>query len=447
MNKALSPKDIINSGMCIGCGSCVAQTSTPTARMDFDKYGQLRPYGLETWLSSQSERFSATCPFSPSALNEDLLATDLFSDNSCNSQALGRYQKAYVGYASESDFRAKGSSGGMITWVASELLRKGLIDGVVHVVAVNDPQQEKRYFKYSISRTEAEVLAGAKSRYYPIELSTVLKLIKEVPGRYAVVGLPCFIKAIQLLRKEDSIYQNRIRFTLGLVCGHLKSARLVDSFALQMNVRLKDIQQVEFRRKINKREAYWYNATLTLQDGRIVDKDWRYMADGDFGAGFFMYSACNFCDDVLAETADISFGDAWITPYALDGRGNNVVVVRSQILERILSQGISEQRIKLKEVDETFIEHTQAAGLRQRREGLSYRLTWAPKLIKPSKRVPANAEDLKIDRKLIYRCRYLISLWSHRVFGVTWMLNIPSVYFFWARVVKRIYYRLSIKKK
>ena len=91
--------------------------------------------------------------------------------------------------------------------------------------------------------------AGAKSRYYPVEMSEILAQIRATPGRYAVVGVPCFIKALQLLRREDPLIRERVAFTLGLFCGHMKSARLIESFAWQMNVPLADVARVEFRLK------------------------------------------------------------------------------------------------------------------------------------------------------------------------------------------------------
>lgn len=78
------------------------------------------------------------------------------------------------------------------------------------------------------------VAEGAKSRYYPIELSRVLQEIRSTPGRYAVVGAPCFIKAVHLARANDAVLGERIAYTLGLFCGHMKSARMVESFAWQM---------------------------------------------------------------------------------------------------------------------------------------------------------------------------------------------------------------------
>ncbi|MDQ3292219.1 MAG: coenzyme F420 hydrogenase, partial [Bacteroidota bacterium] len=175
MSKLLSPKDIVRSGLCIGCGSCVAQANKPDAQMNFDDYGQLKPKGSPAWFNQPSLSFTQTCPFSPAARNEDYLANHLYPTTPQQDAAIGRFQAAYVGHVGEEDFRLQGSSGGMVTWVATELMRKGLIDGVAHVIATEDPQTEGRYFKYRIARTEAEVRAGAKSRYYPIELSGILK--------------------------------------------------------------------------------------------------------------------------------------------------------------------------------------------------------------------------------------------------------------------------------
>lgn len=443
MNEKLSPHDIVRSGLCIGCGSCVAQYGPPAARMDFDAYGLLKPRGPRRWLHQDSEAFAHTCPFSPAAADEDELAAELFPAAPQHHAAIGRYESAYVGYVAEEDFRLQGSSGGMVTWVATELMRRGLIDGVAHVVAVDDPQGEGRYFRYRVSRSEEEVRAGAKSRYYPIELSDVIQTIREVPGRYAVVGIPCFIKAVHLLRRQDPVLHERIPFTLGLFCGHMKSARFIESFAWQMNVPVKEIAKVEFRYKHPGRPANWYNARLTLRSGEEVNRDWWHLADGDWGAGYFMSEACNYCDDVVGETADISFGDAWVEPYSSDGMGTNVVVVRSPEVQRIIEEAIREGRLQLQGVDSAFVEQTQAAGFRQRREGLAYRLTWAPRGVQPRKRVAPDAESPTPARKLIYRIRYHLSAWSHRFFRVARLLRLPGLYIRWARMAAAVYHGLA----
>lgn len=445
MKELLSPQDIVDSGLCIGCGSCVAQAKTDdmSARMRFDAHGELKPGGSSRWFNAPDDAFTKTCPFSPLARNEDDLAASLFPDAPKSSTAVGRFQSNYVGHVSEEDYRLQGSSGGMVTWVASELMRQGLIDGVAHVIATKEPQKDGRFFHYRISRSEQEIREGAKSRYYPVEMSEILQTIYDVPGRYAVVAVPCMIKAVQLLRQENPVFRERIQFTLGLFCGHMKSARFAESFAWQMDVPVEQVEQVEYRYKYPDRPANWYNAMLKLHDGRMINRDWWHLKDGDWGAGFFMNSACNFCDDVVAETADISFGDAWVEPYSSDGKGTNVVMVRSAFIEKMIRDAIDEGRLRLEQVDEEFVEQTQAAGLRQRREGLAYRLTWAAKGIQPVKRVDPDADRPATERKRLYKVRFNISKWSHKFFWISRKLRRPGIYLFWARSVAAFYHGLA----
>ena len=162
-----------------------------------------------------------------------------------------------------------------------------------------------------------------------------------------MVGVPCFIKAVQLLRREDALVRERVVVTLGLFCGHMKSARLVESFAQQMQVPLAEVEGMDFRLKDARRPANWYTAQFRLRDGRTAQRDWFHLAEGDWGAGFFQNEACNFCDDVMAETADISFGDAWVEPYASDGRGTNVVIARSPEMQALLSRALATRRLAL----------------------------------------------------------------------------------------------------
>jgi coenzyme F420-reducing hydrogenase beta subunit len=444
--RLVSVRDVVRSGLCIGCGSCVAQAGDSGPHMEMNLYGQLKPSGSPIWFRQPAERFTHTCPFSPAATNETQLAAALFPDAEHRDRYIGRFRAAYVGYVAEERFREWGSSGGMVSWAAVELLRKGLVDGVAHVVATDDPRTDGRFFRYRISRTEEEIRAGAKSRYYPVEMSEILKTIREVPGRYAVVGIPCFIKAVHLLRQQDPVIRERVCFTLGLFCGHMKSTRMIESFAYQMGVPLSEIKRVDYRLKDPNRPASWYTAHFTLRDGSTVQRDWFHLAEGDWGSGFFQNSACNFCDDVVAETADISFGDAWVEPYSSDGRGTNVVVVRSTVLDRLVSDAISEGRLHLEGVDEKFVEQTQAAGFRQRREGLAYRLTWHRVGLRPRKRVKPDSRSLPFRRKLIYRMRAIITAWSHRLFFLARLTGKQHLYVRWAYGAVAVYHGLAYSR-
>jgi coenzyme F420-reducing hydrogenase beta subunit len=434
----------MNSGLCIGCGICAALDDVYNIKIQFDKYGHLKPKGESKNLSHPTTVFSNVCPFSPYSKNEDELSIEQFAGLPRNS-SIGNYLNNYVGCSIDENLRLNSSSGGLATWLSIELLHKGMVDGIIHVVPANKGETGN-FFKYQISRTEEEVKQGAKSRYYPVELSKVLKAIKENPGRYAIVAIPCMIKGINLLRQQNQIFRERIVFTLGLFCGHMKSSHFVESIAWQMKVPFHEIKQIDYRYKQTNRPANWYTAQLKLKNGQTAQKDWWHLVDGDWGAGFFMNSACNFCDDVVAETADISFGDAWVEPYSSDGKGTNMVIVRSIFINNILLEGAKTGRLKLNEVAPELVEQTQAAGLRQRREGLSYRLGWIKKKVQPVKRVKPNSSKIENSRKRIYRLRYHISKWSNAIFFLAKFLRMPFIYFIWARIIAAFYYVSAYRK-
>jgi coenzyme F420-reducing hydrogenase beta subunit len=423
---------VVRAGLCIGCGAC----GPGKTALDWDGIGFLKPSG--PWAEEASPGFARICPFSTAAKNEDEIAAERFPSPAERDPLIGSFETAYVGHVAEGKFRPQGSSGGMVSWVAAELLRRGLVDGVAHV-APADPQADGRFFRYRISRSVEEIGQGGKSRYYPVELSAVLAEIRATPGRYAVIGVPCFIKAVHLLRAEEPVLQERIAYTLGLFCGHMKSARMVDSFAWQLGAPMSQVRAVEYRRKDPDRPANWYTAHLTLADGSARWQDWWHLADGDWGAGFFQNSPCNYCDDVVAETADIAFGDAWVEPYSSDGRGTNVVIARTPEMQGIVAHAMAEQRLALEQVDAAFIADTQAAGFRQRREGLAYRLRFAPPRLPLRKRVAPAGHDLSLRRKLVYRSRKWISATSHRLSAVARRTGWHALYLHWARLALRTY--------
>ncbi|WP_280807306.1 Coenzyme F420 hydrogenase/dehydrogenase, beta subunit C-terminal domain [Variovorax boronicumulans] len=187
------------------------------------------------------------------------------------------------------------------------------------------------------------------------------------------------------------------------------------------------------------------NTALAARDGRTVQRDWFHPAEGDWGSGFFQNEACNFCDDVVSETADIAFGDAWLEPYTSDGRGTNVVIVRSAALQALVDRGIEDGRLAPSPVDADFVARTQAAGLRQRREGLAYRLSWHRTGLRPVKRVRADAR-LPWRRKLVYRTRAAISSGSRRLFALSRAARLPWLYLGWARAALALYHGLAYSR-
>jgi hypothetical protein len=116
------------------------------------------------------------------------------------------------------------------------------------------------------------------------------------------------------------------------------------------------------------------------------------------------------------------------------------------MMAHLVATGIKEGRLMLEPVDSAFVEHTQAAGFRQRREDLAYRLCWRHAGVHPRKRVAPEAHTLSARRKLIYWSRSLITIWSHRVFWCARLIRRPGVYIRWARLAVTVYHALAYSR-
>lgn len=254
-------------------------------------------------------------------------------------------------------------SGGMGTWILSELLNKNLVDAIIHV----KPAEGENLFKYAISSTSEEILQGASSRYYPIELSEVVKMVKNRPGRYAVIGLPCFIKSIRLLSKQDPIINERIKFCVGLVCGHLKSAHFASMWSWQLGIHPDNLKKINFRNKINNNNASKYGVSVEGNNNgnktSIISPPLNELYGANWGWGFFKYKACDYCDDVVGETADISIGDAWLPEYVKDSDGTNVLVVRNPIISKLIKSARDDNRLYLEDISPEKVVQSQSWAL------------------------------------------------------------------------------------
>ncbi|MBC8394252.1 MAG: Coenzyme F420 hydrogenase/dehydrogenase, beta subunit C-terminal domain, partial [Deltaproteobacteria bacterium] len=301
--------------------------------------------------------------------------------------------------------------------VLAELLATGMVDGVIHMKP-SDSRDGGALFSYAVSTTSAEILRGAKSKYYPMELSEVLALIRKSDKRYALVGVPCFIKAVRRLMLIDSAIAERVKFCIGLVCGHLKSKAFADCFAWQAGIPSGQLEKIDFRVKLPERKSSDYGVRVA-GGGVDITRATREFFGSNWGHGFFKYSACEYCDDVFAETADISVGDAWLPEYTEDSSGNSIIVTRSKALDQLIKEGVTSGRLSLKDCSADEVAESQAGGLRHRRDGLSYRLhlkeeegAWAPQ-----KRVPASSDGISSGRKKIYFLRETLRQRSHKLWA------------------------------
>lgn len=412
---------VVDGGYCIGCGACASLPGTPI-RMKLDQYSMFKAE-IDPAVPNGKLEFDiqTVCPFSNLSRNEDEIGHDLFAARGKYDSKLGYFLSTYAGYVSEGNYRKNGGSGGLGSWLAASLIRENHADSVIHVHQRKPSSDDKRLFHYQLSTSEEEICKSSKSRYYPIELSEMLNLIRNRPGRYVIIGIPCFIKSIRLVAENDKYIRERVAFCIGLVCGHLKSTRFAEMFAWQCGVHPADLTAIDFRTKLDGFGANRYGVTVSSHvDGKLISKispPINEMYGSIWGQGFFKYKACDYCDDVVAETADVTIGDAWLPQYLNDSQGTNILIIRNPIIERLVRDGLLTGKLKLDEISPGEVVKSQNSGFSHRREGLSYRLLRADKTStwRPKKRV-APAEDTgELNLKQEYRI--MMAELSHNAFN------------------------------
>ncbi|MCM5663491.1 Coenzyme F420 hydrogenase/dehydrogenase, beta subunit C-terminal domain [Galbibacter mesophilus] len=393
--------EVIKGNFCVGCGVCASKENS-AYEMVTTREGRYKAKLIDNNIN-KIRHADGLCPFSKSSNNEDVLAKSRFSDinNIKHDNEIGYYLSSYAGHVSEGEYREHGSSGGGVSWLLKELLKNDMIDAVIHV---KESKENDKLFEYSISNNLNEVRNGAKSRYYPIELSKVLQEVRNSGfQRYVIVGIPCFIKAVRNLAEKDEIIKSRIIFFIGIVCGHLKSKHFASLFAWQHRIHPQKLKNIDFRHKLPSSSAALYSVKLDYSEDNIlkskISKPASELYGTDWGLGFFKYKSCDFCDDVMAETADVVFGDAWAAEYREDWKGSNLIVTRNHLIDDLINNGIKNKNLKLDEVQKDIIIKSQSGSFRHRRKGLSFRLLRLNNLGEwsPTKRVKAG--EYKVDEK------------------------------------------------
>jgi coenzyme F420 hydrogenase subunit beta len=437
---------VIAGGFCVGCGACAA--------IDSDINMRFTDEGVYTPIISRvpTPKIDEVCPFSNKGPHENELAFD--SRGMADEEKLGAYLALWAGYDLNEQSRVNSSSGGGASWLLKQLFKHGHIDKVIHV---KESQGQGTLFKYSISSSIEEIDQGAKTRYFPIELSEVLEFVKGNEGRYAFVGVPCFVKTVKRLAYMDKEFSDKIKFTLSIFCGHLKSAAFGESLAWQLGVIPSDIASIDFRHKIPTLPANNYGIKVTDKGSKEHVSPMFNLLGKDWGMGAFRLKACDFCDDIVGELADVSFGDAWLDKYKRDSKGTNLIIVRNELIKKIFEGGLEENLFYTEPVTSEDIVKSQSASYRHRRDGLKHRVKKLKKksLWYPVKREFAASDTANIADELNWDFRAWYSQKTHERFLTAKRKNSLPIYLNFvkrgARIAQvlqkfiRVYKRLKTK--
>ena len=356
---------IIKAGFCTGCGVCISEDVSKKAYMMENEYGFLVP-NIDDISSENKNDMLKVCPFNSSEKveDEDRLATYFLKQTKRRDDQIGVFNNIYVGYSNE--FRETSSSGGIATYVFKELLRQQIVDKLFIVSETNGEYAYKLFSSYN------EILKISKTRYIPVSLDQLFLEIDRIDGKIAISGVGCFIKAIRLKQFYNPELKDKIPFLVGIICGGLKSRFFTDFLSQSAGI-VGEYRGQDYRIKNKNSTAsdYVYGAF----DMKNKFHDVRMKSLGDmWGTGLFKANACDLCDDVTTELADISLGDAWLHPYVKEGLGNSVVVTRSKLADDIIKFGIKREELTLEEIDLTTFKKSQQGSFNHRQNSLKFRV-------------------------------------------------------------------------
>ncbi len=413
MNNVPKIGSVVKNDLCIGCGLCVYKCPNRALEMKWSEFGFLVPE-LSGNCDSNGDCVTV-CPFNlfpaKEVETENELA-DIFHQQTRNYHcSIGKYDSIYAGYSEE--FRLTSSSGGIATFVFTELLEKGIVD---HVFSVKEAPNSDSHYEYTKSSNREDLIASSKTKYYPMTMATVFTEINQLKGTVAVIGVACFIKAIRLAQYSDPLLKEKIPFLVGIICGGIKSRFFAEYLAEKSGVPKLLYAKPEFRIKDVSSSASDYSFGCKNKADN-VQHTVKMRSVGDmWGTGLFKANACDFCDDVTTELADISLGDAWLEPFVKDGKGTSVIVTRSSEASKIIGEGVKKGKLLIKQLSlESFLA-SQQGSFNHRHTGLSVRLKQVQRhnILTPPKRFGKgkNTIDFKVVQRLRMKIRYTsLEIW------------------------------------
>ncbi|WP_394295775.1 MULTISPECIES: Coenzyme F420 hydrogenase/dehydrogenase, beta subunit C-terminal domain [Methanoculleus] len=395
---------VVEHDLCIGCGLCAALCPQGILAMQWNCYGEYNPVETSPCTTECGLCLKA-CPFADSGENEDTIAKRLYGavPGIRHRSETGYYLASYVGYSER--HRPTSASGGMATWLLETLLTEGVVDHVICVSPTGDPE---RLFSFQVFDTPEDVRTGAGSAYYPVEMSEVIRQVLEVPGRYAVTGLPCFLKAIRLAQQRNKKLRERIVVTVGLTCGQLKSRQFTEYIADLAGVR-GEVAGVRYRGKSQDQPANNFYFSFTTADGKERRLFWNEGIAEAWRNRWFTPEACNYCDDVFAECADVTCMDAWLPDFSGDPGGTSLLIVRSGEMLNLIEECCAFGKISVASINISRVVRSQRSVITIKKSHLAYRLYQDELLRKvfPKKRIRSSSNLSELER---WKCKTICAM-------------------------------------
>ena len=341
--------DIVEAGLCAGCGICESIAGREAVEMKLSTDGRIRPLGKMALDSPTFDQIMQVCPGVTVKGPQDKSAHPVW----------GPIVSLHRGWACDDKTRFHAAAGGTLTALGMYLIRTGKVDSVLHIKASSENPPLSNVW---VSTTEQEVYDGAQSRYGPgASLTKVHELLEE--GRtFAVIGKPCDINAIRNLQQTSERAKKQIPYCLSIFCGGTMSLNSLDAMVGHFNITPEELSLYRYRG-----EGWPGTAHMETRDGREFDLTYEQAwLDDQVPWKYDLQFRCKICPDAIGETADVSCPDGWVMkdgkPVYEEAPGVNLVITRTRAGEELVRAAESEKVLTLEafsmaQLDEMHDDH------------------------------------------------------------------------------------------
>ena len=332
--RATTVAEIVESGLCVGCGLCQAICGPDKVRFVMTPEGRERP--VETGRISEEEwqTLSRTCPGMHSTGASDATQREAAGID----PVWGPYQDLHLGHATDRDIRFRAASGGVLTALGKHLLDTRRVSFVLQVRA-----SEKRPMRTDavLSRSGGDVVNSAGSRYGPATPLAHIRAALDTGERFAFIGKPCDVTALRLYAREDPRMARQCKVMLALVCGGAPEFRKSRDLVHDLGYSEDDVTLMRYRGYGNPGRT-----RMEFRDGHAEERTYLEMWADE--SKWCIQARCKICPDAIGESADIATADFWPggAPTGEDA-GFNSILVRTRTGRMLLDDAVAAGAIAL----------------------------------------------------------------------------------------------------
>jgi coenzyme F420 hydrogenase subunit beta len=294
MRVAGSIEEIVERGLCTGCGACASLLGNDVLGMDLSPEGFMRPRRRRPLKDVEQSAVMQVCTGSrlSGPAYEDAEPHPIF----------GPILHLAKGHATDQEIRFTSATGGVLTALAVYLVESGEVDGILQIgVSSESPLLND----VSFNTAREQIVASSGSRYGPTAPLRDIRAMLDSGRRFAFIGKPCDVATLRNLARVDPRVDTQIPYMLAMVCGGNPSISATYNIVRRFGEDHRDVD--EFRYRGHGWPGPTYVRTRQGKEHRqSYDETWFS------NLTYELMFRCKICADGTGEHADVVAGDCWV---------------------------------------------------------------------------------------------------------------------------------------